>query len=84
MSKISILHEKCDRELAGDKSLPYTAYLIEYVVDGVTQYDITTAPKQVDIFDHYWDLHHDQFKNMTQTEGRIDPRLYGSRNKKKK
>lgn len=84
MSKISILHEKCDRALADDKSLPYTSYLIEYVVDGVTHFDITTAPKQVDIFDHYWDLHHDQFKNMTQTEGRINPKLYGYGNKKKK
>ena len=33
--------------------------------------------KQADIFDHYWDHYRADFKNMTQTEGRINPKLWG-------
>ena len=74
---IRILHQDCDPSLAQDKSLPYTAYLVEYLQDGMTKFDIVTSKKKVDIFDHYWDNYRSDFKNMTQTEGRIKSKLWG-------
>ena len=50
-----ILHQDCDPILAKDRSLPYTAFLIEYIDNGETKYDIAVGAKQVDIFDDYWD-----------------------------
>ena len=50
---IKVLHEKCDPKLADNKKLPYTAYLIEYVEEDKTFYDMTTLStnnyEQVDI-----------------------------------
>ena len=71
-----ILFKDCDPEQSKDKSLPYNTYLIEYLQDGTTHFDIASAPKQVDIFDDYWDKYHSDFVNMTQTEGRINPKLW--------
>ncbi len=75
--KITILHEDCDKELSKDTSLPYTTYLVEYKLDGTVRYDVVNCKKMIDIFDHYWDHYRHDFINLTQTEGRIDPRLYG-------
>lgn len=82
--KIKILFEDCDPSLSQDRSLPYTAYLIEYTLDGMTKFDIAVGAKQVDIFDHYWDHYRHDFVNMTQTEGRMNPKLYGAQQKDKK
>ena len=60
---------------------------MEYIEGETTKFDIVTAPKQVDIFDHYWDKYRNDFVNMTQTEGRVNPKLYGNKapeTKKKK
>lgn len=82
--KIKILFEDCDPSLSQDRSLPYTAYLIEYTLDGMTKFDIAVGAKKVDIFDHYWDHYRHDFVNMTQTEGRMNPKLYGAQQKDKK
>lgn len=82
--KIKILFEDCDPSLSQDRYLPYTAYLIEYTLDGMTKFDIAVASKKVDIFDHYWDHYRSDFVNMTQTEGRANPKLWGSQQKDKK
>jgi len=74
---MKILHEKCDPALSLDRSLPYTAYMIEYVEGETTCYDIASCAKQADIFDHYWDKYKKDFVNMTQTEGRVNPKLWG-------
>ena len=83
-NKVTILQSKCDPSMADDKSLPYTAYLVEYVDNGITYYDITTGSKQVDIFDYYYDTYREGFRNMTQTHGRVNPKLYGYGKAKKK
>ena len=49
--------------------LPYTAYLVEYLQDGMTHFDIVIGRNQVEIFDHYYDNYKQDFVNMTQTEG---------------
>ena len=74
-----ILYQDCDAALSEDRSLPYTAYLVEYIEGETTKFDIAVAPKRVDIFDHYWDKYRHDFVNMTQTEGRVNPKLYGNK-----
>ena len=80
---VRIIHQDCDASLGDDRSLPYTAYLVEYCQDGITKFDVVVAPKRVDIFDYYWDLYRHDLINMTQTEGRVNPKLWGSNQKDK-
>ena len=80
--KINFLYQDCDPTLAEDKKLPTSAFLIEYLQDGVTKFDIVTSYKQVDIFDHYWDNYRSDFKNLTQAMGTVNPKLYGAEPKK--
>jgi hypothetical protein len=75
---LRILYEDCDPDKALDRSLPYTAYLIEYKKDGESHYDVALGKKQVEIFDHYWDKYRDDFVTMKQSEGRINPKLWGN------
>lgn len=84
MSKIKFLHTDCDPSLAQDKSLPCTAYLVEYTLDGLTKFDIVISSKRVYIFDHYWDNYRKDFISMNQTAGVVNPRLWVDKNKEKK
>ena len=78
MSKVQVLFEDCDPELAKDKKLPYSAFLIEYRdEEGHKKYDISSAYKQVDLFDHYWDKYKTGFIGGKQTEGNVNPKMYG-------
>ncbi len=52
---VTVIAEQCDPKAAEDKSLPYTAYLIQYEHEGKVQHDIAMGQKAVDIFDHYYD-----------------------------
>jgi hypothetical protein len=83
-SFLKVISKECDPSLATDRSLPYTSYLIEYLQDDITKFDIVTGDKQSEIFDHYWDLYKKDFVNMTQTEGRKNPRLWTDPNEPKK
>jgi hypothetical protein len=75
---LKFIHKNCDPSLAQDRSLPYTAYLVEYLQDGITCFDIVMSNKKVEIFDHYWDHYRNDFITMTQTEGRHNPKLWGN------
>ena len=79
-----IILRDCDPTLAQDRSLPYTAFLVEYLQDGMTKFDIAAGAKQVDIFDDYWDKYRHDFVTMTQTEGRMNPKLWQDPKQKKK
>lgn len=79
-----IIHRDCDPSLGQDRSLPYTAFMVEYVEGGVTKFDIVTGAKQVDIFDDYWDKYRDDFVTMNQTEGRVNPKLWRDPNEETK
>lgn len=81
---IRILHQNCDPELANDRSLPYTAYIVEYEIDEVMTYDIVICNKKTDIFDHYWDKYREGLKSFKQTEGRVNPKLWGNTTKETK
>ena len=76
MTGVKILKEKCTVDDAKDKSLPYTAYLVEYKVDDQPTFDIAIANKAVELFDYYYDLYKKNFVKFTQSEGRINPKLW--------
>ena len=78
---MKILHEDCEVGVATDKTLPYTAYLVEYVKEKEGEevraaYDLVISGKAVDIFDHYYDKYKKNFKKFTQTEGRANPNTW--------
>ena len=73
--KIRVYKQGCDPTEADDRTLPYTSFLVEYVQDGITKFDIVFAGKKVDLFDHYYDQYKKDFINFTQPEGRINPRI---------
>ena len=73
---VRMIHRDCDPTLADDRSLPHTAYLVEYLQDGMTHFDIVMASKKVDIFDEYWDKYREDLIKFTQTEGRSNPKLW--------
>jgi hypothetical protein len=79
-----ILHQNCDPELANDRGLPYTAYLVEYEIDGAIAYDIVIPEKQLEIFDFYWDRYRAGLKGWKQSEGRVNPKLWGNKPKEEK
>lgn len=81
---MKIIHKDCDPTLAQDRSLPYTAYLIEYLQDGMTHFDIAWGNKKSEIFDHYWDNYRHDLINMTQSEGRVNPKMWGNKPKDSK
>jgi hypothetical protein len=79
-----ILHQNCDPEVANDRSLPYNAYLVTYEIDGALAYDLVIPDKQVEIFDYYWDRYREGLKGWKQSEGRVNPKLWGSQKKEPK
>ncbi len=70
---MKIIHEDCDPKLAEDRQLPYTAYLVEYVKDGGSHYDVAMANKQSDMFDYYWDKYKEGLIKWTQSKGTLAP-----------
>ena len=81
---MNIIHEKCDPKLADDRKLPYTAYLIQYEVEGKETYDIAMGSGQVEIFDHYYDKYKKGFKWLKQTQGTTRPNLWNQPAPKRK
>jgi hypothetical protein len=81
---VKIIYKDCDPSLGNDRSLPCTAYLVEYLQDDMTHFDIVVTNKRADIFDYYWDNYREDFVNMTQTEGRSNPKVWSPPNQDKK
>ena len=84
---ITVIAEKCDPKAADDKTLPYTAYLIQYEHEGKVEHDIAMGQKAVDIFDHYYDKYKKGFKWLRQSGGTQKPNLWNNKppqRKKKK
>ena len=77
---MKIIQEDCEVGVATDKTLPYTAYLVEYVKENKTTYDLVISGKAVDIFDHYYDKYKKDFKKFIQTDGRANPNLWPPKN----
>lgn len=81
---VKILHKDCDPEIANDRTLPYSAYLVEYKLDGSVRYDLVISDKKVDIFDYYWDRYREDFITFKQSEGRTNPKLWDPPKKQEK
>lgn len=75
--KVSIIRENCQKAEGDDTTLPYTAYLVQYKVNGELRYDITMAAKTTDLFDHYYDTYKKDFIRFDQAAGKISPKLWG-------
>ena len=75
---ITVIAEKCDPKAADDKTLPYTAYLIQYEHEGKVEHDIAMGQKAVDIFDHYYDKYKKGFKWLKQSGGTQKPNLWNA------
>ena len=81
---MKVLHQNCDPEAANDRTLPYNSYLVTYEIDGALAYDLVIANKGVEIFDYYWDRYRDGIKGWKQSEGRVNPKLWGNKPKEEK
>ena len=81
---MNIIHEKCDPKLAEDRKLPYTAYLVQYEVEGKVEHDIAMGSGQVEIFDAYYDKYKKGFKWLKQTQGTTRPNLWNAAPPKRK
>ena len=79
-----VLHQNCDPEVANDRTLPYSAYLVTYEIDGALAYDLVIPDKQVEIFDYYWDRYREGLKGWKQYEGRVNTKLWGYKPKEEK
>lgn len=79
-----ILHQNCEKETAKDKSLPLNSYLVTYISDEETLYDIVICNKQVDIFDMYWDKYREGLQNIRWTDGRVNPKSWQAKTEKTK
>ena len=74
----NIIHEKCEKAAADDKSLPRNAYLVTYVCEDKVTYDIVIADSKVDVFDEYWDKHKEKLQDITFAQGNVKPSLWNS------
>ena len=81
---MKIIQSDCDASIAQDRTLPNNAYLIEYIEGDITKFDLAMSSKQVEIFDHYYDKYKKDLINITQSEGRVNPKLWGIEVKEKK
>ncbi len=81
---MNILHQNCDPSIADDRTLPTNAYLVWYESDGELNYDLVITNKKVDIFDYYWDKYRHGLKGFKQSEGRVNPKLWGYKAKTEK
>lgn len=85
MADIRILHKDCDLSIHNTRDLPYDSYVVTYVLDGRTCYDIVQPRKQMEIFDWYWDHYREDFRPpWYQSEGRVNPKLWGNKPKEEK
>lgn len=81
---MKILKENCAFEDSQDKSLPYSAFIVEYKVSGESRFDLVISSKQSEIFDHYYDKYKKDFVTMKQGEGRINPKMWNTGKKEQK
>ena len=84
MDKVRMVHHDCDPILSEDKKLPYTAWLVQYILDAEVHHDIVVSERQVDVFDYYWDRYRDDLVSFVRSEGRVNPRLWSQPSKETK
>ena len=82
---MKIIHNSCDPTLAKDKGLPVDSYLVKYIKEGNTTFDIVKSSSKTSIFDHYYDTYgKGSLISIEWTDGTINPKLWGQQKTKKK
>lgn len=81
---VKVIHSDCDASLAKDRSLPNNSCLVIYIDNNKRKYDIVMSQKMVSIFDEYWDKYKENLISIIYTEGRVNPRVWGSEQKEDK
>ena len=76
MNLMKIIHENCDLEKVNNIQLPNNAYVVTYIKDGTPTYDISSAQKQVEIFDTYYDKYKKDLISIVQSKGTANPKLW--------
>lgn len=79
-----ILKHNCTLEEAKDTQVPLDAYIVTYVLNGKTCYDLTRCGKKVNLFDMYYDSMGDVIRKIDWGCGRINPKLWGNKPPEKK
>ena len=72
-----ILQEMCKLQDGKNKQLPTDSYLVTYINDGITYYDIIRTGKKSSIFDMYYDKFGNCLESIEWTEGKVNPRYWG-------
>ena len=86
-TQLKVIKEDCDPNVDNTTDLPNNCYIVTYNKGGTATYDLVAAAKQVEIFDNYYDKYKEDFITMQQSEGRVNPKLWGNpapKDKKKK
>ena len=78
----NIIHEKCEKKAAEDKTLPRNAYLVTYVEKEKLTYDVVMADGKTDIFDQYYDKYKEGLQNIGWTMGTMNARTWTGLNTK--
>ena len=76
------IKQNCNPEDANDKTLPVTAFLVTYIDNDVTFYDLVMPEKRVEAFDYYWDRYREGLISIKQAEGRVNPKIWEPPKKK--
>jgi hypothetical protein len=79
LSKVKIIREDCDKSFSENKSLPNNAYLVTYILNDGVKYDLVQSIKVVDIFDHYYDKYRTDLKDIKQSAGTANPKLWSGK-----
>jgi hypothetical protein len=72
-----VVHEKCEKTAAKDKSLPVNSYLVTYLLEDKLTYDIVICNKRADAFDIYWDKYRENLKSIEWTDGKVNAKTWG-------
>lgn len=79
-----ILKHNCTLEEAKDTNVPNDAYIVTYVRDGKTYYDLTRCGKKVNLFDMYYDAMGDVVRSIDWGCGRFNPKTWDYKAPEKK
>jgi len=79
-----VVHEKCEKEVAKDKSLPVNSYLVTYLLEDKLTYDIVICNKRANAFDVYWDKYRENLKSIEWTDGKVNAKTWGYKPPEKK
>lgn len=82
---MKIIHKDCDPKVAKDKSLPLDSYLVSYLNDSETKFDVVKATTRVSIFDYYYDNYGKGSPiSIEWTDGTTNPKMWDYQKPNKK